>query len=99
MYNEIDPKAAAWLRQLIADGHLHKGTVDAQPHQWPAWAPSVASWVLCSDGVGRPFEPGAFPLSNGVPARVVRIRGYGNAIVPQVAATFIESFMEALPSP
>ena len=28
--------------------------------------------------------------------RVVMLRGYGNAIVPQVAAVFIESFNEAL---
>jgi hypothetical protein len=27
---------------------------------------------------------------------VVRIRGYGNAIVPQLAATFLKSFLEAV---
>lgn len=27
-YNEFDPKAAAWLRQLIADGLIPQGTVD-----------------------------------------------------------------------
>jgi DNA (cytosine-5)-methyltransferase 1 len=27
-YNEFDPKAAAWLRQLITDGLIPKGTVD-----------------------------------------------------------------------
>lgn len=27
-YNELDPAAAAWLRQLIADGHLPAGDVD-----------------------------------------------------------------------
>ena len=27
-YNEFDPKIAAWLRQLIADGHIPAGEVD-----------------------------------------------------------------------
>lgn len=27
-YNEFDPKAAAWLKQLIVDGHIPKGEVD-----------------------------------------------------------------------
>lgn len=27
-YNEFDPYAAAWLRQLIADGHIAPGDVD-----------------------------------------------------------------------
>lgn len=40
-------------------------------------------------------EPGTFPLADGVPARVGRLRGYGNAIVPQVAAKFIKAFLEA----
>ncbi len=49
-------------------------------------------WILCLDGNYRPIEPGTFPLANGVPARVGRLRGYGNAIVPQIAAEFIEAF-------
>lgn len=54
---------------------------------------SDADWLGCRDGKFRPVEPGTFPLANGVPARVVRLRGYGNAIVPQVAAQFIRNFM------
>jgi len=50
-----------------------------------------ADWLHCRDGKWRPVEPGTFPLAHGIPARVVRLRGYGNAIVPQVAATFIEA--------
>lgn len=48
-------------------------------------------WLGCRDGKWRPVEPGTFPLADGLPARVVRLRGYGNAIVPQVAAAFIEA--------
>jgi DNA (cytosine-5)-methyltransferase 1 len=34
-------------------------------------------------------------LAHGLSARVGRLRGYGNAIVPQVAATFVEAFIDA----
>ncbi len=52
--------------------------------------------VSCRDGKTRrvPTEPAFFPLSYGVPARVVRLRGYGNAIVPQVAAEFAKAYLE-----
>lgn len=56
---------------------------------------SDADWLGCRDGKFRPVEPSTFPLVNGVPARVGRLRGYGNAIVPQVAAEFIKAFMGA----
>jgi hypothetical protein len=52
--------------------------------------------VHCRDGKTRrvPTEPAFQPLAHGVPARVVRLRGYGNAIVPQCAQAFIEAFLE-----
>lgn len=62
----------------------------ANPHHG-FW--SDADWLGCRDGKFRPVEPGTFPLANGVSARVVRLRGYGNAIVPQVGAQFIRNFM------
>lgn len=48
-------------------------------------------WLPCSDGKARPTQSGIQPLAHGVSARVVRLRGYGNAIVPQLAATFIRA--------
>ena len=50
----------------------------------------------CDDGKARPVEPGTFPLAHGIPNRVGRVRAYGNAIVPQVAATFIRAVMESM---
>lgn len=47
------------------------------------------------DGKTRRIEPGTQPLVNGVSARVVRLRGYGNAIVPPLAAAFIKACLEA----
>jgi DNA (cytosine-5)-methyltransferase 1 len=54
---------------------------------------SDCEWLPCRDGKARPIEPGVEPLAHGVPARVVKLRGYGNAIVPQVAAAFIEAVL------
>jgi len=54
-----------------------------------------ADWLFCRDGKWRPVEPGTFPLASGVSARVVRLRGYGNAIVPQAAAKFVKAFVAA----
>jgi DNA (cytosine-5)-methyltransferase 1 len=51
-------------------------------------------WLPCRDGKARPTQPGSFPLVDGVPARVGRLRAYGNAIVPQVAAEVIGAYME-----
>jgi DNA (cytosine-5)-methyltransferase 1 len=57
--------------------------------------PSASFWFrtdrdYCQDGKARFIEPGSKPLAHGIPARVGRLRGYGNAIVPQVAAAFIQ---------
>jgi len=57
------------------------------------WA--TPDWLYCRDGKWRPVESGTFPLADGIPGRVGLLRGYGNAIVPQVAAEFIGAFMEA----
>ena len=53
---------------------------------------SRADWIPCVDQKWRPVEPGTFPLAHGIPARMGRLRGYGNAIVPQVAAEFIIAY-------
>jgi len=57
---------------------------------------SAADWIPCADGRWRPVEPGTFPLAHGLPARVGRLRGYGNAIVPAVAAEVIKAYREVL---
>lgn len=52
-------------------------------------------WIECSDGKARPTQPGLSPLAHGIQNRVGRLRAYGNAIVPQVAAAFIEAFVDS----
>jgi DNA (cytosine-5)-methyltransferase 1 len=66
----------------------------SQSMQAGAW--SDAEWIACRDGKYRPVEPGTFPLAHGVPARVGRLRGYGNAIKPPLAAEFIKAYREAI---
>ena len=58
------------------------------------WA--APDWLQCRDGRWRAVEPGTFPLAHGSPARVGRLRGYGNAIVAPAAQGFIEAVMEAV---
>jgi DNA (cytosine-5)-methyltransferase 1 len=53
----------------------------------------AADWLHCRDGKWRPVEPGTFPLAHGTPARVGRLRAYGNAIVPQAAAEVIGAYL------
>jgi DNA (cytosine-5)-methyltransferase 1 len=78
---------------LLRDGANQRNT----------WASSLvvdswkkADWLYCQDGKNRPVEPGTFPLVNGVPARVGRLRAYGNAIAPGVATFFILACMDIL---
>lgn len=58
-------------------------------------------WVECDDPVRgrlvRPCEPGTFPLAHGTPARVGRLRAYGNAINARLAAVFVKAALEASP--
>jgi len=62
----------------------------------------------CLDGKSRRTQSGLFPLAHGVSGRVAirragqehwysrtgTLRGFGNAIVPQVAAEFIRAYMD-----
>jgi DNA (cytosine-5)-methyltransferase 1 len=56
------------------------------------WSNSIA--IPCRDGKARRIEPAFFPLADGIPGRVAMLRGFGNAIVPQVAAEFIKAYEE-----
>jgi len=54
-------------------------------------------WLTGADGKARRVEPSICLLAHGVSNRVGRLRAYGNAIVPQVAAEVIKAFMETQP--
>jgi DNA (cytosine-5)-methyltransferase 1 len=55
-----------------------------------------ADWLFCRDGKWRPVEPGTFPLVNGAPSRVGRLRAYGNCINAKAGEIFIRSVMESI---
>lgn len=55
-----------------------------------------ADWLHCQDGKWRPIRPGSFPLADGVPGRVGRLRAYGNAINIEAATAFIKAYMAAV---
>lgn len=54
--------------------------------------------IICKDGKARriPLEPEFYPLVDGFSSRVAILKGFGNAIVPQLAAEFIQAAFEAL---
>lgn len=51
-------------------------------------------WLFCRDGKWRPTQPGLQPLAYGVPGRMGKLRAYGNAIHPEVAAVFIQAYLD-----
>ena len=81
----IQRRESGWVIQDCAETRR----TGATRGRWGA-----ADWVVCRDDKLRPVEPGSFPLAHGAPARVVRLRGYGNAIVAQQAQAFIEAYRE-----
>ena len=71
------------------------GAHDGVPRAAGAWDGSIR--IPCADGKWRRIspEPRDEPLAYGVPARMVKLRAYGNAIVPPLAAAFVRAYMEA----
>jgi DNA (cytosine-5)-methyltransferase 1 len=92
------PRPQPWSATTETAGHGNpaQSTSGADRHEptSPINSPwGAPDWLFCRDGKWRPVESGTFPLANGIPGRVGRLRAYGNAIVPQVAAEIIREVM------
>jgi len=64
-------------------------------HRRSPW--DSGEWLIGHDGKARRVEPGIRLLAHGVPARVGRLRAYGNAFVPQIAAEVIGAYLDTTP--
>lgn len=82
------------LEGLLGAGRRSEGAA-TQQSGGSFW--SGPDWLFCRDGKWRPVEPGAFPLVASAPARMGRLRAYGNAINAEAARVFIGAVMEARP--
>ena len=60
----------------------------------PFTFPVCVAISIRPDGKIWPIEPFTFPLAHGVSNRVGRLRAYGNAIVPQVAAEILTALLD-----
>lgn len=87
----LEHESGGWLESAAAIaglcGDMHPGPANG------LWRD--ADWLFCRDGKWRPVEPGTFPLAHGAPARVGRLRAYGNAINAEAARIFIQAAMNA----
>lgn len=96
---EVEVQHPRGIGQAEGFGKTNVAGGNSAPSEWTRptngyWA--NVDWLFCRDGKWRPVEPGTFPLANGPPARVGRLRAYGNAINAEAATVFSESFKEAL---
>ena len=82
-----------WRTGLSGDGDAPFGH-DLDRRGAPDGFWSDADWLFCRDNKWRPVEPGAQPLAHGAPARVGRLRAYGNCIIAQAAAEFIGAYLD-----
>lgn len=62
----------------------------------PTLGRNPVDWLYCRDGKWRPVRPRSFPLAYETPARVGRLRAYGNAIDAETATQFIGAVMDVI---
>lgn len=92
-------KSSGRLGNADDAGSQGRGVLPERADELPAGEASLdcwgqAIWLPCADGKARRIKPGIEPLAHGIPGRVAQLRGLGNAIVPQVAAAFVQAYLD-----
>ncbi len=85
---EEPDRGGSWVGDTTSVGLERSSQVGAAP--WTA--PGSTVYIPCADGKARRIEPSIEPLAHGISNRVGRLRAYGNAIVPQVAAEVLKAW-------
>jgi DNA (cytosine-5)-methyltransferase 1 len=85
---EEPDRGGSWMGDTTSVGLEGSSQVGATP--WTA--PGSTVYIPCADGKARRIEPSIEPLAHGISNRVGRLRAYGNAIVPQVAAEVLKAW-------
>lgn len=84
----------------LPQGHLpDAGTLFSvgQPaSRAPMLGRTPVDWLACRDGKWRPVGPGTFPLADAAPARVGRLRAYGNGLDLETATQFCGAVKDVL---
>jgi len=75
-------------------GRVARGEESEGGQRWAGFGVGRADGIFihCADGKARRIKPSIEPLAHGIPGRVGRLRAYGNAIVPQVAAEVLRAW-------
>lgn len=99
-YGAVGNAKRAGLERHAGNGDdAREGPVADRPVSAPgirgrsAWAD--AEWIEGHDGKRRRSKSGAVLLGYGVPGYVAAVRGFGNAIVPPLAAEVIKAYMDS----
>jgi len=88
-----DANGIGWEHGEYAQNGRKAGTVNQSSGGGSSfWSDHI--WLTGADGKSRRSKPGLPLLAHGIPNRVGRLRAYGNAIVPPLAAEVIKAYME-----
>jgi DNA (cytosine-5)-methyltransferase 1 len=86
---ELEPAQGDRVREISREGLRQRLAGNSNSNPW-----RDHGWIVGADGKARRVKPGIRLLVNGTTARVGRLRGYGNAVVPLLAAEFIKAYLE-----